>query len=119
MYKKILGREPAVFWTAVATAVNALLLLVPWSDEQHGAVNATVLLVAGVATALSVSAEAALPLLAGVIKAVFAVVLAFGLEVPAATQVAVLAVVSAGVAFFVRTQVTAPVPAPAPRPAVQ
>lgn len=111
MTRTIWGREPAVFWSLVATLVQALLLLFPWSDEVHGALNALTLAVAGVLTAGWVSVDAALPLLAGVFKAVLAVVLAFGVHVPDQVQVAILAVVSAVVSLLVRQQVTAQVPA--------
>ena len=104
--RSILGREPAVFWNMCASVVMAVLLLFPWSDEVHGVVNAAVLAVAGFATAAMVSVDAALPALAGVIKAVFAVLLAFGTDVPVSAQVAILAVVSAVGSFWVRQQVT-------------
>lgn len=108
---RIVGREPAVFWAMVATLVQAVLLLFPWSDETHGVVNAAVLAAAGLATAAYVSVDAALPALVGFIKAIFAVLLAFGLHLPDTTQVAVLAIVAAVMAFFVRQNVTVPVPA--------
>lgn len=108
---KIVGREPAVFWAMVATLAQALLLLAPWSDEVHGALNAAILAAAGFATAAMVSVDSALPALAGVIKAVFAVVLAFGLSVPDNLQVGILAIVTAAGAFLVRQNVVAPVAA--------
>ena len=107
--RNIFGREPAVFWAMAATLANALFLLAPWSDEVHGAVNAFVLILAGFLTASWVSLEKALPLLAGLIKGIFAIVLAFGLDVSAPTQVAILAIAAAVSAFFIRTQVVAPV----------
>lgn len=102
----IVGREPAVFWAMVATLVQAILLLFPWSDETHGIVNAAVLAAAGLVTAAYVSVDAVLPALTGFIKALFAVLLAFGLQLPDTTQVAVLAIVSAAMAFLVRASVT-------------
>lgn len=107
--RTIWGREPAVFWSLVATLVQAVLLLFPWSDEVHGVVNAGVLALAGFLTAAWVSMDAALPALVGLIKAAFAVLLVFGLQVPDHVQVAVLAIVGAAAAFWVRTQVTASV----------
>lgn len=111
MTRTIWGREPAVFWSLVATLVQAVLLLFPWSDEVHGAVNAGVLALAGFLTAAWVSVDAALPALVGLIKAVFAVLLVFGWGVPDHVQVAILAIVGAAAAFWVRTQVTARVSA--------
>lgn len=112
----ILGREPAVFWAMTATLLQALLLLFPLSDDVHGAANAVILAVAGFATAAMVSVDAALPALTGLIKAVFALVLAFGISLPDTTQVGILAVVTALGAFFVRQNVTAKV-GPASHPA--
>jgi hypothetical protein len=104
--RTILGREPAVFWAMVANLAMALLLLVPGNEEVHGALNAAVLALAGFLAAVWVSVDAALPRLTGVIKAIFAVVLAFGVHVPDAQQVGILAVVSTALAFFVRGNVT-------------
>lgn len=110
--KTIFGREPATAFALLATLINALLLLLfDWPDEVHGAVNAAVLAAAGLATAFFVSVDAVLPRIAGFIQAVFGVLLAFGLDVPAATQTSILAVVAAVVSFWVRTQVEAIVPA--------
>lgn len=106
---RILGREPAVFFAMAATLVQAVLLLAPWSDEVHGALNAAVLAAAGFATAAMVAQDAALPALTGLIKAVFAVVLAFGMHVPDNWQVGILAIVTAAGAFVVRQNVVAPV----------
>lgn len=107
--KLIWGREPAVFWAMVATALQALSLFLPLTESQQGLVNAVIVAGAGFATAAMVSVDAALPALAGVIKAVFALLLGFGLNVPDTTQVAVMALVTAVGAFFVRQNVVAPV----------
>lgn len=108
---KILGREPAVFWAMAATLAQALFLLAPWSDEVHGVINAALLAAAGFLTAAYVSVDAALPALTGLLKAVFAVVLAFGVNLPDTTQVAILAIVTAAGAFLVRREVSAKVTA--------
>lgn len=112
--KTIFGREPAVFWGLVATLIQSVLLLFPVSEELHGALNAAVLAAAGLATAAMVNVDAVLPALTGLIKAVFAVVLAFGTPLSEGTQVAVLAVVTAVGAFFVRQNVVAKVPVKTP-----
>lgn len=108
---KIFGREPAVAFAMVATLLQAVALFFQFTPEVQSLVNAALVALAGFATAATVSVEQALPALVGVIKAVFAVVLGFGVHVPDTTQVAVLAVVTALGAFFVRQQVTAPVAA--------
>lgn len=106
---KVLGREPAVFWGLVATLAQAVLLLFDLDAQVQGAANAVLLAVAGFLTAAAVSVDAALPALEGLLKAVFALILAMGVALPATTQVAILAVVTAVGAFFVRQQVTAKV----------
>lgn len=107
---KILGREPAVFWAMAATLLQAVLLLFPLSVDVQGAANAVILALAGFATAAAVSVDAALPALTGLIKAIFALVLSLGMNLPDTTQVGILAVVTALGAFFVRQNVTASVP---------
>lgn len=107
--RRIWGREPAVFWAMVATLLQALLLLFPLTVQVQGAANAVILAVAGFATAAMVSVDAALPVLTGLIKAIFALVLALGLHLPDTTQVGILAVVTALGAFLVRANVTAKV----------
>lgn len=106
---KILGREPAVFWGLAATLVQALLLLFNLPEGVQGAANAATLAAAGFLTAAAVGVDAALPALVGLLKAVFALVLAFGVVLPDTTQVAILAVVTAVGAFFVRQNVVAKV----------
>ena len=107
---RILGREPAVFFALVATLIQSVLLLFDLDPQVQGAINAVVLAAAGLCAAAFVSIDAALPALTGLIKAVFALVLAFGVELPDSTQVGILAVVTALGAFFVRENVTAKVP---------
>lgn len=105
----ILGREPAVFWALVATLIQAVALFFPLSVQAQGTVNAATLALAGFLTASMVSVDAALPALIGLLKAVFALVLAFGVNLPDTTQVGILAVVTAFGAFFLRQNVTAKV----------
>lgn len=106
----IWGREPAVFWAMVATLLQALLLLVPNVNATvHGAANAAILAAAGFLTAAWVAVDAMLPALTGLIKAIFALVLALGMNIPESTQVGILAVVAAVFAFLERQNVTAKV----------
>lgn len=107
---RYLRREPAVIVAVIAGVIQVLsAYLTGWTDEQQGALNAAVVLVAGLITAGMVSIERALPLTTGCVQALFAVALAFGWELTAAQQSAVLALVGAIGAAFVRTQVTVPV----------
>lgn len=105
----VVKREPAVFWAMVATLIQAGTLLIPMTAEVQGVVNAAILAAAGFATAAMVSVDAALPALVGLIKAVFALVLGLGIQLPDTFQVGILAVVTALGAFFVRQNVVAPV----------
>lgn len=107
-----LRREPAVIMALAAGLIQVLsAFLTHWTDEQQGTLNAAIALVAGLVTAGMVSLDKALPLLGGLVQAVFAVGLAYGWEVTPEAQSAVLALVSAVTGAFIRTQVTAKVPA--------
>lgn len=106
---KIFGREPAVFFSLLASLVLAIVQFVDMPDALQGAVNALVLAGAGFATAATVSAERALPALVGLVQAVFAVFLAYGTPVPESTQTGILALISALASFFVRQNVFPPV----------
>lgn len=110
MPSKILGREPAVFFGLCASVLLALIQFLPAGrPELFGALNALVLAGAGFMTAAWVSAEKALPALVGLVQAVFAAFLAYGSPVPESTQTAILALIAAIVAFYVRGQVVASV----------
>lgn len=108
-----LARDP-VFYTNLVAAVIMFVstFLIPLSDEQQGTVNALALTVAGVWSAWKVS-DGQLALVVGLFKAGIAVALAFGLHLTDVQQLAIMTVVTAIGAGFVRTQVGAPVPPPA------
>lgn len=108
--RTIFGREPAVAFALLADVALALLLLVG-DDTVRGAANAVVLALAGLLTAAFVSVDAALPRLAGLIQAVIALLVTFGLTVPPQVETMLLAVLAAITAFFVRQGVEAKVPA--------
>lgn len=108
----LLGREPAQ-WIGLLSAAVALFssLIFPLDVGQQGAVIAVATAGFGVAGALAVSAEKAAPLVAGLVQSVIALALAFGLQLSPEVQGSIMAFVAAGVAFYLRTQVTAPVTA--------
>lgn len=114
--RTVFGREPAIFWAMVAAMLQGVSLLFGFEPEVQGLVNAALVAVAGFATAAMVSVDAALPALVGLIKAVLALVIGFGIQIPDTTQVAIMAVVTAVAAFWVRAQVVAPLPAVQSRP---
>jgi len=105
---KILGREPAVFFGLVAAVIQLLSVTVThWDTDTQGVINAVVVAVCGFLTAWAVSAEATFAALTGLLKAAFALMLAFGLHVDAPTQTAVMVAVTAVGAFWVRSHVDA------------
>lgn len=107
---KVFGREPALILGFVAAAIQLFSAVVlPLSVEQQGVLNAVAVAVMGLVTAAAVSADKAAPAVLGVVQAVLACALAFGLALAPETQGAVMAFASAVVSMFVRTQVTAPV----------
>lgn len=108
---RIFGREPAVFWAMLATLLQAVSLGFGLPEATQGLVNAVLVAAAGFATAAMVGVDAAFPAFAGLLKAVLALLLGFGVQVPDRWQVMAMATLTALSAFFVRTQVTAKVPA--------
>lgn len=108
---KIFGRDPA-WWLGVFAAVLMLASnWLPLTIDQQALVLAVVNAAFGLITALSVSAEKVLPAIVGIFQALFAVFLGFGLNVPVNLQTAIMALVTALGAGYVRTQVVAPVSA--------
>lgn len=104
-------REPAQLLALVAAAIQLLSsTLIPLSAEQQGVLNALAVAVAGFVTAALVSGEKAAPAFAGVVQAVLACALAFGFALTPELQGSIMAFVTAGVGWFIRTQVVAPVP---------
>jgi len=107
---KIFGREPALVLGLIAAAIQLFsATLLPLSVDQQGVLNAVAVAAIGLATAAAVSADKAAPAILGLVQAVLACALAFGLDVAPETQGAVMAFVTALVSAFVRTQVSAPV----------
>ena len=106
---RLFGREPAVVLGLVAALVQLLsATLFDWTVDQQGVINAVAVALAGFLTAWAVSAEAGFAALAGLVKAVIALALAFGLALSPDLQSSLMVVVSAIGAFWVRTQVVAP-----------
>jgi nicotinamide riboside transporter PnuC len=103
-----LGREPAQ-WVQLASGL--LIFLTPFlhlSDGLNGAILAALTAVFGFLTALAVSKEKAAPAVAGLLKALIALAVAFRLNLSAEVQSGIMVFVEAGVAWYLRTQVLAP-----------
>lgn len=103
-------RNPVGILGLVAALVQLLsATCMDWSTVQQGMINATAVALAGFISAGSVSRDAAFASLAGLVKAVIALALAFNLGLSPDLQSALMIAVTAIGAFFVRTQVTASV----------
>jgi hypothetical protein len=111
---KLFDREPAAIIAAVASLLSVLSAFwLHWSDDQVGTVN-TVLGGLTMLAALGLKSDRFLPVLLGVVQAVFYAAVAFGYDLPAEKQALLLSAVSMTIAvIFVRPQVTAKAPASA------
>ena len=104
----LLRREPVQIIGFFAAGLQLIVsLLAPLTIGQQGAIDAAIVIVAGFAAALAVSAEKAAPLIAGLIQALIALAASFGLLLAPQVQGALMTLVTAGVAWYVRTQVYA------------
>jgi hypothetical protein len=110
--RTIFGREPAVFFEMLVAIMLGVLVTLRLDEPVHGAATAATVAIGGFLTAAFVSAERALPMLIGAIKAVFALVVTLGVDWDPTLETGVVLVVSALGAFFVRQNVVAPVSAP-------
>ena len=107
-----LNREPAALIQGLIVPVlMGLALLFNLTTDVQAIVDAFLLAFGGVAAAVSISVNAALPLLAGFAKAFFALLIGLGLDVPPNWQATVMTVVAVSVAYFTRTQVIPKAPA--------
>lgn len=108
---KILGREPALLLGFIAAAVKMLGFLFNVSPGVQTAINAIAAGVVAAILAILLRSGALGAAIMQVASAVMALIVGLGLGWSADKQALVMAVVSAGLALFTRTQVTAPVPA--------
>jgi hypothetical protein len=101
-------REDVMVWQGLVVPVLlGLTLFFGFSEVVQPLVEAFLLAAGGVVAAFGVEWRAALPLLGGLVKAAFALVAGFGLDLAPNVQVGVLMVVSAVVAYYTQSQVTA------------
>lgn len=108
-------REPALILALVASAVQMVSAFI-WelTSTQQGTINALAVVVAGLITAIMVRSDQLAPAILGVIQAILALGLAFGLHLAPENQSVIMTFAAAVVAMFVRTQVVAPVPSQVP-----
>ena len=107
-----LSRDPAL-WTGLAAALIQFVsaLIFPLSSGQQAGLNAAIVGLAGLITAVWVRRDGQAAALIGFAQAVISGALYFGLKLSPEAQAAIMALITTGAAMFVRTQVTAPVTA--------
>jgi hypothetical protein len=106
---QVIAREPVQLAGIIATLIQVFSALgFSLTVEQQGALNAGAVALFGFIAAAMVSGEKAAPAFAGLVQAILAAVLAFGVHLAPALQSSIMAFVSAGVMFYMRTQVIAP-----------
>jgi hypothetical protein len=112
-------REPALILGLIAAIVQvASAFVFHLTIDEQGTLNAVAVAVAGLLTALAVKSEQLAPLILGLVQAVIAVGLAFGLVLSPDNQSVIMSLAAAVVAMFVRSVVVAPVAATVPRATV-
>jgi hypothetical protein len=107
-----LSRDPAIYLSLFATAVR--LASAFWfhaSDEQQAVVNAGATALAGVIVAVWVARDGQVAALTGLVQAMLALAIGFGLNISAELQATIMSFVGLAFAAFIRTQVTSRVSA--------
>jgi hypothetical protein len=105
-----IGREAAQIAAILSGAIQLIAALgLGLTVDQQGSLNALIVIVLGILTALAVNAEKAAPLIAGFVQALMSVALSFGFHLSVQVQSSVMVFVAAVVAIWLRSIVTAPV----------
>lgn len=108
---RVLGREPALILSLVATAVKLLsAFVIAVSPDQQAVINAAAAALVGVLVAAAVHNGLPAAIL-GLAQALISLAVGFGLHLAADQQAVLMSFAGSVVAMFVRTQVIAPVPA--------
>jgi hypothetical protein len=120
---KIFKRDPAVILGFIAVVVQAAVSWgVDLSDTQQAYINAAATAVMGLLIACSVARDQIVPAAGGALVAVLQLLVAFNVPISQDKIATAAALLTAGLAFFIRTQVTAKVAAdgsPVPRVTVK
>ncbi|HLU97397.1 MAG TPA: hypothetical protein VKZ89_11205 [Thermobifida alba] len=107
---RIFGREPAVWLGLVAVAVQFLVAWgVDFSGEQQAGINAVATLVMGLAVAVASARDQIVPAASGLLVGVLQLAVAFGFDLSQEKITTAGALLTAVLALWLRTQVTAPV----------
>jgi hypothetical protein len=105
------GREPALWLSLISSVVMIVSSFAfALSPEQQGVINAVALAFFGLLTAWSMARDGLSAAILGLIKAILALGIAFGLQMSSANQAIVMTLVAAVSAMFIRTQAVASVP---------
>jgi intracellular septation protein A len=108
----ILRREPALFSALAASVIQLVAaFFVPLSVDQQGILNAVVVAILGLATTIMLKSDGISAAALGLVKALIALGIAFGLAWSPEQQAVAMSLAAALSAMFVRTQEVAPVPA--------
>lgn len=117
---KIFGREPALWLSLVAIAIQTVsAFVIDVSADQQAWINAAAAAVVGLAVAV-MTGDGVVAGILGLAQAALALAVGYGLDWSTSQQGIAMALVAAVVGMFTRTQVTAPVKAlkrPTVRPA--
>ncbi len=106
----VIRRDPALFTSFAATGIRLITAFaLTLTVDQQSAVNATVAAAAGLLVAYAVK-DGQVAAILGVVQALLALALGFGLEINPEEQALIMSFVGTGIAMFVRTQVTASAP---------
>lgn len=106
---KILGREPALWLQGFSALLLFLTPMLHLSADASAAIMAVITALFGVLTAFAVKDGTIAAALSGLIKALAVLAAAFRWNLDPAVIAGLMVFVEAGVAFWLRTQVTAPV----------
>ena len=109
---RVFGREPAVWLGLVAVAVQTLVAWgVDLSEGQQAGVNAVATLVMGLAVAVASAHDQIVPAASGLLVGVLQLAVSFGFDLSQDKIATAGALLTAVLAAYLRTQVTAPVTA--------
>ena len=108
---RALLRDPELLAALLLATLNLISVFTHWDTEQLALINAAAAALLGLIVAVLVRSDAWVPAVTGLVKAIGALLIGFGLEWTPQSQAAAMTLIAALTAMFVRTQVTAPVPA--------
>jgi uncharacterized membrane protein YoaK (UPF0700 family) len=108
--KNPFARDPVLTLNLVAALIyGASLIFANLTVEAQGWLNAIAVLVLNLIAAGFVRAEEWVPIVTGLFKALFALIIALGLHWAPESQAATMLLITAVLAFIARTQTVAPV----------